>query len=229
MQYDQHYAVHVMKYNRVLKQRNALLKSFLEKGRSDKVLLESVTEPIYESAHYIYERRQMMIEELSPLFSGYYQKISDDREQCKIGYRSKLKDHPMKVLIAESLEKDLIMGRTTVGIHKDDISFSMNGRQLKNFASQGQLKSFVLALKLAQYDLLQKKKNRKPILLLDDIFDKLDRHRVAHLIDIVGAEPFGQVFITDTSMNRVADILDEESKEYHLYEVDQGIITHKNV
>lgn len=228
-QCDSLYLSHLLKYNRLLKQRNALLKSFIENRSFNKVLLSSIDEQMYVPAAYVFAERQKKIEQLSLLFEKYYAIISGQNEHCSIAYKSLLLEQNLESIFEQNMQKDRIMGRTTGGIHRDDMTFKMNDNKLKDFASQGQLKSFVLALKLAQYELLGDMKNKKPLLLLDDIFDKLDRNRVAYLLDIVCSKDLGQVFITDTNDERVADILLEKKNPFALYNVDKGIISKKNV
>ena len=140
-------------------------------------------------------------------------------------YQSKLTEHDFKDLLAEAAEKDRILQRTTVGVHKDDLIFKINDFPLKRFGSQGQLKSFVLALKLAQYELLRQKKEVLPILLLDDIFDKLDEQRVQHLIQLLLERDFGQVFITDTHESRLEEIVKRFSGDYKMFVVENGKVT----
>lgn len=224
MQFDNHYSENLLNYSRVLKQRNALLKQFAEKHYFDGDLLESITVQMYRPSDVIFKARAKMIERLSELFTQYYNMISGNRETCEIIYKSHLLDNDAESLARESLQKDKILNRTTKGIHKDDITFKMNDNLLKNFASQGQLKSFVLALKLAQYEILSEIKKSRPILLLDDIFDKLDKERVAHLLDIVGDEKFGQIFISDTNLDRIPGILEDKNVSFAPFKVDKGTI-----
>ena len=150
--------------------------------------------------------------------------ISNDAEQVAGAYVSKLADNSLKDLLAESEQKDRILMRTTVGIHRDDLKFMIGGNPLRKFGSQGQLKSFVLALKLAQFEFLKQQKERKPLLLLDDIFDKLDRHRVAQLIGLLLEQDFGQIFITDTHENRIEKIVEQYATNYRKFTVENGKI-----
>jgi len=224
MQYDKGYVADIIAYNRLLKQRNATFKAFAEKHYYDQSLIDSISAGMYEPAANIHRLRAELAEGLSPLFEKYYGIISDEREQCTINYISELHDRPLIEIFAKNQEKDKILTRTTGGIHKDDIQFKMNDIQLKNFASQGQLKSFVLALKLAQYEFLASKSQTTPILILDDIFDKLDRNRVGRLLQMLSDETFGQVCISDTNPDRVPGILSELGVEYQAYEVETGTV-----
>ena len=150
--------------------------------------------------------------------------ISNDQEQVSIGYRSKLLEEDFETLLEEAREKDRILQRTTQGIHKDDWNFKINTYPLKKYASQGQLKSYILALKLSQYELLRREKNVLPILLLDDIFDKLDNDRVKQLLTLLVHEQFGQVFITDTDNHRIETIIQMFDVDYKKFEIENGIL-----
>lgn len=224
MQYDSIYVADIIAYNRLLKQRNALLKTFAEKHYYDQSLVDSISNGMYQPAQRIHEARAKLVEGLSPLFEKYYGLISDQREQCTISYRSDLQTQTLQELFQEYSDKDKYLTRTSAGIHKDDISFKMNDIQLKNFASQGQLKSFVLSLKLAQYEMVSSSSGTLPILILDDIFDKLDRERVGRLLQLLSVDNFGQIFISDTNEDRVPSILAEMKLEYQAYKVHSGTV-----
>lgn len=222
MQFDRSYVDAVLAYNRLLKQRNATLKGFAEKHFYDQRLIDSISVGMYKPAKMIFEMRQSLIEELSPIFDNYYKIISGDSESCNIGYSSKLKENTLEKLFAKNSDRDKYLCRTSQGIHKDDITLTMNGESLKNFASQGQLKSVILALKLAQYEILSTKNDNLPILILDDIFDKLDRNRVEHLLSIVAQDSIGQVFISDTNEDRVPELLNKLKVDHTAFKVDGG-------
>lgn len=222
VQTDRQYLEDLILYGNLLKQRNALLKSFADRHYFDALLLESVSKGMYAPAKRIYERRAAQVDQMRPIFEETYAEISGKREKCDITYQSQLKDDGLEILMQTNESKDRILSRTTCGVHKDDLIFSMNGEPLKNFASQGQLKSFVLSLKLTQYKLLEINSGKKPILLLDDIFDKLDQHRVKHLLTLLKDNNFGQVFITDTNQDRIKIILDEINTEYHIFTIENG-------
>ena len=222
MQFDRSYVDSILAYNRLLKHRNATLKGFAEKHYYDQRMIDSISHGMYKPAQKIHEMRQALIQDLSPLFDHYYGLISGESESCSIIYKSQLDAESLEELFAKNIDRDKILSRTSSGIHKDDITLKMNGEPLKNFASQGQLKSVILALKLAQYEILSQKNENLPILILDDIFDKLDRSRVEHLLSIVASEKIGQVFISDTNEDRIPELLTKIKVEHTAFRVDGG-------
>ncbi|MCC6725924.1 MAG: DNA replication and repair protein RecF, partial [Saprospiraceae bacterium] len=205
-QLDPLYLDALVNYNRILDKRNAALKKFGEQGSFNPILLETYNSQLEPTALLIYEKRHWFIGQFQPVFNMFYKNISDEAEPVECEYHSQLAGSNFMELLEKSVEKDRFLERTTVGIHKDDLVFSMKSFPLKRFASQGQLKSFVLAMKLAQNELLRQQKNKKPLLLLDDLFDKLDDKRVAQLIELLVKGDFGQVFITDTHPERAEDM-----------------------
>lgn len=209
VQFDSEYMTHLMRYNQVLEQRNALLKSAETPKQLDVDLLEIYDAQLLEPANYIFQKRTDFTHQLYPIFQAYYAEISGGKESVEIIYKSHLQSDAMGDLLKSSRSKDLILQRTGKGIHKDDLVLELKGQPLKQFASQGQLKSFLLAMKLAQYELLRQEREVTPILLLDDIFDKLDTHRVKHLLSLLIEHQFGQIFITDTHEDRVEGILQD--------------------
>ncbi len=219
-QYDKNYLSDLILYNRLLKQRNAVLKGAKEIGFLDERLLSSYSEQMYEPALRIHERRKKFNVDLTVLFNNYYQQISQGSEECHIEYKSALFDNSLSTLFEQSLEKDKILGRTTSGIHKDDLVFKLDGEVIKPFASQGQLKSFIIAIKLAEYSIIKNLKGFHPILLLDDLFDKLDNQRIASLLNLLNSDEFGQIFISDTDENRIPNILNELKAHSMVYKVD---------
>lgn len=225
VQTDTSYLEDLMTYTTLLKQRNALLKSFHEKKQFDAHLLEAISVKMSLPAQQIYRKRKEFIEHIIPVFQKVYEEISGENEVCSLHYNSQLHEDTFMHLLHKHQEKDRILQRSTAGIHKDDLTFIMNDQSLRMYASQGQLKSFVLSLKLAQYQYLKNVKNQKPILLLDDIFDKLDPGRVTYLLQILISENFGQVFITDTQKDRIHDILLSLKAKHKLFYVDQGEAT----
>ena len=164
------------------------------------------------------------MEALLPVFAAHYSYLTNNAEQVTLTYESQLIKEDFSSLLKKSLERDRILERTTTGIHKDDLLFSIHGIPLKKFGSQGQQKSFLIALKLAQYSFLNQKKGFKPLLLLDDIFDKLDEHRVTKLMEMVSRDDFGQIFITDTSKERVERIFNDIGINITLFEIDKGLV-----
>lgn len=224
VQYDPTYLRQLMGYNKLLQQRNAFLKSFRHPLEVDTTLLEVYNRQLLEPARYIHTQRQQMAERLVPLFQNYYKVISGDKEQVNLLYQSHLSEQDLVTLFASSQEKDLWLQRTTKGIHKDDLKLQINGYAVKKFASQGQLKSYLLALKLAQYELLRQHCALSPILLLDDIFDKLDRKRVEQLLELLIERQFGQVFLTDTHQDRVASIVQRLEADFKQFTVTTGTV-----
>ncbi len=221
-QLDAEYLTNLIRYNKLLERRNALLKQFGKSGTFNGMLLEAFDEQMEAPSQYIYLKRKALLLKLLPLFEALYKQISLEKEAAAFVYHSKLEQQKLKELLQIAREKDRILQRTTVGIHKDDIEFHLNGHTVKRFASQGQLKSFVLALKLAQYELIREELKIKPILLLDDIFDKLDVSRVTSLLNLLLENEFGQVFITDTHVNRVEEIVQGYASDYKKIEIEQG-------
>jgi len=221
-QLDSHYLKNLITYNKVLKQRNAALKEMGKGGYFDEALINIYDQQLLAPASAIFTARCAFVEELFPLFEKYYQIIADNAETVAGEYMSKLAAEPLADLLRNAREKDRILQRTTVGIHKDDLKLLINERPVRKFASQGQLKSFVLALKLAQYELLKQQKGKNPLLLLDDIFDKLDRYRVEQLISLLLDQNFGQIFITDTHENRLEKIVEQYATDYRKFTVENG-------
>jgi len=224
VQTEKDYLEDLLLYNALLKRRNMVLKSFSDQKRVDDLLLESISSAMYAPGQRIHDRRKLYTEQMMPVFADIYREISNDREKCNIRYESQLSMDSLHNLFAKNKDKDLILTRTTQGIHKDDLIFTMNDEPLRNYASQGQLKSFVLALKLTQYHLLQLHTGIPPILLLDDIFDKLDPYRVHQLLAMLIQKDYGQLFITDTQPDRIIKILQEIGTDYYNFHVDNGSV-----
>ncbi len=206
-QLDQHYLNDLLQYNKILNQRNSLLKIFYERSYFDAELLETYDEPLVEYAERIFIKRTTFLKDYLPLVRHYYAFLGESREQMDIIYESEVLDAGFAAEFRQNRQRDLQAQRTTRGIHKDDFTFEMNGMALRKFGSQGQQKSFVIALRLAQFQLLFNEKQIKPILLLDDIFDKLDDRRIAKLIEMMNSEVFGQVFLTDARPERTSTLL----------------------
>lgn len=223
-QVDKNYTTKLIEYTQLLKQRNAYLKSLDRPDHVDMTLLDSFDTQMEGRANLIYEVRNSFVSELSPQFSTVYQGISNGAEESALSYKSQLSTSTFIELCKSNLKKDLILKRTSTGIHKDDIDLLLDDRSLKTFASQGQLKSFVLALKISQYEYLQKICAETPILLLDDIFDKLDRTRVKNLIVYLIEKEKGQIFITDTNQDRVSSILEELKVSHRVFIIEDGAV-----
>lgn len=225
-QTDAAYLDELMIYNRHLLNRNALLKQIALTRRYDPTLLEIFDEQLVSSGQKIFEKRKLFMMDYIQLFNKYYSYLTTDAEQVNLTYLSQLNDTAFSTLLQQSVEKDKILERTTMGIHKDDLVFTISEMPLKKFGSQGQQKSFLIALKLAQYAYVEKYKGFKPLLLLDDIFDKLDDHRMHKLMEMVSHHDFGQIFITDTGKERVLNIFNQIKVPVTLFEVINGSIQH---
>jgi DNA replication and repair protein RecF len=221
-QLDSQYLQQLITYNKLLEQRNALLKQFAERGRFDAALLETYSLQMLGPGSYLHQARQQFMARFLPLLQEQYAIISGEAEPIDCVYDSKLNEAPFEQLLEQCREKDRVLQRTTAGIHRDGLEFSIGGYALKRFASQGQLKSFVLALKLAQYRCLMAEKNIPPLLLLDDIFDKLDLDRARRLLGLLLEGDFGQVFITDTDVGRLSAIVERFAQDYRQYLVENG-------
>lgn len=224
-QFDPSYLNNLLNYNKALQQRNKQLKFFIENKMWDSTLLEMWDMQLIQNAVPINEKRKSFIEEFVPLFQKYYEIVSGTKERVSIGYNSALNEGHYEELLSESINHDRYSAYTNVGVHKDDLIFLIDGHPVKQFASQGQQKSFVVAIKLAQFDFNYKKIGCKPILLLDDIFDKLDDNRVSQLVNLVGNDHFGQVFITDTQRQRIKYLMENTVVNYMIFKVNNGIIT----
>ena len=218
-QQNKTYLQDLISYSKVLSQRNALLKYFAANRVFDALNLSVYNEQLSEYGTRIYNVRKAFLEQFIPIFNQKYQIISGDKEQVNLNYKSQLHDFEMSDLLKKSLEKDKILQYTTSGIHKDDLSFEIGEYPIKKFGSQGQQKSYLIALKLAQFEFIKQQSNVLPILLLDDIFDKLDENRVSQIIDLVNNDEFGQIFITDTHADRTENILKQGSKAYQIFQL----------
>jgi DNA replication and repair protein RecF len=223
-QTDNKYLDELITYNKVLINRNALLKRIADTGRYDSELLNVFDEQLIASGKLIFEKRKAFMESFTPVFNKHYQFLSEDAEQVDLVYESQLLLGDFADLLKKSIEKDRILERTSTGIHKDELQFTIHSMPMKKFGSQGQQKSFLIALKLAQYSFLYQQKGFKPLLLLDDIFDKLDEKRVTKLMQMVSNHDFGQVFITDTSAAKVAGIFDKINVDLKIFKVKGGEI-----
>jgi len=218
-QFDKLYLDDLIQYNKVLQQRNALLKSFAEKAYFDQSQLEIWDEQMVRLGTLLFEKRSLFLQSFIPIFQHYYTFLSGGVEKVDVNYDSQLGKAEMASLIRESLPRDRSAQFSTVGIHKDDLDFTLDGFQVKKYGSQGQQKSFVVAIKLAQFDYTRNVKGYKPILLLDDVFDKLDDMRVQQLISLVSKHNFGQVFITDTSEDRIRRIFDSMDIDHRFFKL----------
>ena len=211
------YLKDLIAYNKVLSQRNALLKYFAANRVFDALNLSVYDEQLTTYGSRIYEVRKQFLEEFIPIFNEKYQIISGDKERVDLKYKSQLHDFSIEDLLKKSLEKDKILQYTTSGIHKDDLNFQIGEYPIKKFGSQGQQKSYLIALKLAQFEFIKQQSKMTPILLLDDIFDKLDENRVQQIVDLVNNDEFGQIFITDTHSERTENIVKQSNSEYQIF------------
>ena len=216
-QLDRAYLNSMMRYNAVLAERNRFLKS-----SSDETMLQIYDMQLSEHGTRVYEARRAMVERMQPMVEEYYRTLADDRERVDIAYRSELGEMPMADVLLRSRERDIVNQFTTAGVHRDDMIFRIGGYPLRKYGSQGQQKSFLIALKLAQYRLLAESTGEKPILLLDDLFDKLDMGRVKKLLEIVGGDDFGQICITDCNKLRLETTLERADRGYALFTVEGG-------
>jgi DNA replication and repair protein RecF len=217
-QFDKNYLFELLQYNKLLKQRNALLKA-----NSNSVdLLEVYDDQMIEKAQSIHDSRKNFISEFISIFNKFYQDISSNKESVDLDYQSALHENTMKELFIKNRTKDQLVGHTSSGIHRDDFLFSINGNPLKKFGSQGQQKTYLIALKLAKFEYIKLKKNVNPVLLLDDIFDKLDDHRVGYILNLIEKNNLGQTFITDTSKEKIPQILENLNIESNLFWIENG-------
>ena len=220
-QMDREYMSAMQQYNRLLLQRNKMLKEM----QVDRMLLEVIDMRLAALSEPIYKARKKFVEDLRPIVSEYYKALSGDNEQVDIEYETELSQAPLDQLLAQSFEKDRIMKHTTCGIHRDDFSFKMNGHPIRRFGSQGQQKSFLVSLKFAQYEIMKQSYGFAPILLLDDVFDKLDMGRISNLLQMVASNDFGQIFITDSNKVRMAGIVDGLTQDRAYFETVAGSFT----
>jgi len=223
-QYDGEYLDSVLKYNKALQQRNRLLKDFRSTGSFDNDTLSIWDSQLVKYGTYVFKERETLVSELIPVFQERYSMISSEKERVRLSYRSHLSESDFAEALIGSVTKDRFLEYTTVGIHKDDLLFEMNGHSVKLLGSQGQQKSFLVALKLAKFDYIKGKSGCSPILLLDDIFDKFDAERVEQIIRLVGNRQFGQIFITDTHQNRLHEILTSHKTDYKLFRINNNAV-----
>ncbi len=220
-QYDKAYLNSLIAYTHVLKQRNALLKQFLEQHSFDAETLDIMDEQLVIHGQVILEKRIEFLKAFIPLFNQYYQYISNSKESVSLNYENSLGEREFKPALMSSLSRDRILSYTSVGPHKDELNFLLEAYPLKRYASQGQQKSYVLALKLAQFEFIKSQKKIKPLLLLDDVYDKLDEQRFSRLLELVSGDEFGQVFITDTHPERMEQLLSARSIENRIFVVGE--------
>lgn len=221
-QFDKDYLHALVRYNKALTQRNTMLKGF---AQNDPTLLEIWEIEMAKEATILYKKRLEFLTAFTPIFQKYYNHISGANEKVHFSYRSQLHDGEILSLMGANRHRDILLGYTSVGIHKDDLEMLLDDHPIKRVGSQGQNKTFLIALKFAQFELIKQMSGIKPILLLDDIFDKLDAFRVKQIIELVSQEEFGQILITDTNREHLDSIITHTHSEFHLHQVSNGRIT----
>jgi DNA replication and repair protein RecF len=222
-QCDAEYLEMLILYTQALKQRNGLLRIFQESGRVDHIALESYDRLLIHHGTHIFNKRKAFIADFVPTFQKYYQILVNGAEMASIEYLSGVSEHSFGDGLRKNLQRDLALQRTNFGVHRDDFLLTLSGEELRKFGSQGQQKSFVIALKLAQFEVLQSIKGFSPLLLLDDIFDKLDDVRIGKLLEIIRAG-LGQLFITDARPDRTFELLSRIGVRANVYDVEAGMI-----
>jgi DNA replication and repair protein RecF len=223
-QYDAGYLDAVLNYGKALQQRNRLLKDFGQSGKFDNETLRIWDAQLVRYGSHVFSARENLVNELIPVFQEYYKLISSGSEEVKLSYRSHLSEGDFSEALVNSLGKDRFLEYTSVGIHKDDLILEMDGYPVKSLGSQGQQKSYLVALKLAKFDYISRKSGKVPVLLLDDIFDKFDARRVEQIIRLVGNHRFGQIFITDTHQDRLHEILSGNETDYRLFRISNNSV-----
>ena len=221
-QTDTEYLEALIRYNRALEHRNKLLRQQV----NDTILYESVEHAMETAAEIIFRRRTEFVDRFTPIFLRHYQAIATDDEQVKLTYQSHLAQAGMPTLLNQNRARDLALGFTSVGTHRDDLALTLNNHAMRNAGSQGQCKTYTIALRLAQFEFLKQSSNLTPLLLLDDIFDKLDTNRVERIVEIVAGEQFGQIFITDTNRDHLDRIIANTPGEHRLFHVADNTISY---
>ncbi len=223
-QFNRAYLEDLQRYSKVLDQRNALLKNMFSHGLFDRESLEVWDEQMIRLGNNIYEVRKAFLEEFIPVFQSNYNYIGLEQEEVQLEYKSQLHDATFPELLEQFQRKDAYSQYSNAGTHKDDLLFTIKGHPVKKFGSQGQQKSFLIALKLAQYEWLKRHLDVKPVLMLDDIFDKLDNERVQRLMDLVSQHHFGQVMVTDTDAERIRQIFKANNLACRMFDVNLGSV-----
>ena len=218
-QSDKSYLSSLINYNKILSQRNSLLKYFAANHTYNNDTIEVYNQQLQLYGTEIFEKRKQFLDTFIPLFKSRYKAISNNNEEVSLNYKSDLFDSTLEQLLRKSINKDKALQYTSVGVHKDDLEFNIGDYPIKKFGSQGQQKSFLIALKLAQFDSLKAISGDNPILLLDDIFDKLDETRVAQIIKLVNDENFGQIFLSDTHADRTENAVKQVHQSYEIFKL----------
>ena len=220
-QFNKTYLNNLLQYNNALKQRNAILKSEVSVDQS---VLDLWEDQMAVYGTYIYEQRRKFIDEFVPIFQNFYTYISGANEQISLRYQSQHENEDIKERMILTRERDFVLGYSTQGVHKDELEMNLDGYPIKRVGSQGQNKTYLISLKLAQFDFLKRTHNLSPLLLLDDIFDKLDSNRVKKIVELVSGETFGQIFITDTNREHLDLILHQLNQQASIFHVESGRI-----
>lgn len=218
-QSDKKYLENLINYNKILTQRNSLLKLIFKNKNFDKQTIQVYDSQLESIGEKIHMKRKMFLNDFIPVFKDKYKSISNNNEDVDIRYKTDLEFDKLSVLLQENIEKDMFLQYTSKGVHKDDLVFNINDYSVKKFGSQGQQKSLLIALKLAQFDFLKSQNKNNPILLLDDIFDKLDKNRVKQIINLVSANDFGQIFISDTDEERTIESIKEINNSNKIFKL----------
>jgi len=218
-QSDKNYLSDLIKHNKILVQRNSLLKYFAVNNTFNADTLDIYNDQLTDFATRIFNKRKTFLQDFVPIFKSRYESITNANESVDLVYKSDLFENGLDSLLKQALNKDKALQYTSVGIHKDDLHFNIDGHPIKKFGSQGQQKSFLIALKLAQFDFIKKQSGVNPLLLLDDIFDKLDEQRVTKIIKLVEDENFGQIFITDTHAERTENAVKQVHQSYEIFKL----------
>lgn len=221
-QYNSEYLDALMNYNKALASRNRLLKEFASGHEFDDEILESYDFQMARYGSIIFRERKNLVERLAPVFQEYYDIVSLSREKVELNYKSQLAAGSLAELLAANRERDRYLQYTSAGVHRDDLEFTMDGHPVRNLGSQGQQKSYLVALKLAKFGYIASMTGLTPLLLLDDLFDKFDADRVEQLIKLVGSHRFGQIFITDTHQDRLLKILEGATADYKLFRIGKS-------
>jgi DNA replication and repair protein RecF len=224
-QYDAVYLENLIRYNRALLQRNNLLKQFASNNVFSLESLEVWDDQLVKYGRLIHQGRAVFIQKLQPIFQKYYELISGGHEMVGLELQSDLSDNDYEQVLKNAVAKDRALQFTTTGIHKDDFGFELSGYPIRKFGSQGQRKTYLVALKLAQFDFMKEVSGLTPILLLDDIFDKLDKYRVEQIVRLVSNDHFGQIFITDTNREHLDQMIESLATESRIFTINNGALT----
>tara|TARA_B100000963_G_C22545902_1_gene634404 strand:+ start:37 stop:1140 length:1104 start_codon:yes stop_codon:yes gene_type:complete len=221
-QFNKSYLDELIGYNKLLLQRNKLLKKWASSNLYQPDLIEVINFQLAEKGNFIHTNRKQFLLDFIPEFNRIYQKISNTNENVQLVYESTLNDNEFLKLLENNIDRDRALTHTSHGVHKDDLVFKIHDQPLKKFGSQGQQKSFLIALKLAKFQFIKNQKGVAPILMLDDIFDKLDNDRVSYLLDLINSQNLGQTFITDTDLKKVPSILNSMKIDFQAFEIKNG-------